>query len=162
VPCQFYAKGASIYCRSSQAGQTGIPITYSGGAALKNKLAVVFTLAIGFLSLPRPVFAHHAAAAFDMEHAVTMKGTVTMFEWSNPHALIYLDVKDAKGNVERWRVEGNSPNMLTRVGWNKEMIKPRDQLTVIGFSARNGRKIMRLDSIMLANGQKFDGQGLNY
>ncbi len=52
--------------------------------------------------------------------------------------------------------------MMTRVGWNKEMIKPRDQLTVTGFPARNGRKIMRLDSIILANGQKFDGQGLNY
>lgn len=129
---------------------------------MKNKLAVVFTLAVGFLSVPRPGLAHHAAAAFDTEHSVTMKGTVTMFEWSNPHALIYLDVKDAKGNVERWRVEGNSPNMLTRVGWNKEMIKPRDQLTIIGFIARNGRKIVRLDSIILANGQKFDGQGLNY
>jgi hypothetical protein len=131
-------------------------------APLKNKVAVVFTLAVGFLSVSIPVFAHHAAAAFDMEHAVTMKGTVTLFEWSNPHALIDLEVKDANGNVERWRVEGNSPNMLTRVGWNKEMIKPRDQLTVTGFRARNGRKIMRLDSITLANGQKFDGQGLNY
>jgi len=88
-----------------------------------------------------------------------MKGVVSNVEWTNPHVFIFLDVKDEMGNAEEWRIEGNSPNMLTRVGWKKEMIKPGDQLLVNGAPAKNGSKIMRLISITLANGQKYDGQG---
>jgi DNA/RNA endonuclease YhcR with UshA esterase domain len=109
-----------------------------------------------------PLFAHHSLAPFDIQHIVTLKGIVTNFEWSNPHVYISLAVKAEKGNVEQWRVEGNSPNMLNRVGWSREMIKAGDQLTVTGFLAKNGKKIMRLDSITLAGGQKLDGQGLKY
>jgi hypothetical protein len=114
---------------------------------------------MGVLAVSRPVFAHHSGAAFDTEHMVTLNGTVTNFEWTNPHVFIYLDVKDDKGNVEQWRVEANSPNMLTRVGWNREMIKPGNQLAVTGSLAKNTKKIMRLHSLMLANGQEFDGEG---
>ena len=94
-----------------------------------------------------------------MEHPVTRKGVVTNMEWTNPHVFIYMDMKDANGNVEQWRVEGNSPNMLVRVGWKKEMIKAGDELVVNGAAAKNGSKNMRLISLTLANGQKFDGQG---
>ncbi len=114
---------------------------------------------MGVLLISLPLFAHHSGSAFDLEHPVTLKGTVTNFEWSNPHVFIALDVKDDKGNVEPWRVEANSPNMLTRVGWKKEMIKEGDQLAVTGFLAKTGRKIMRLHSVTLANGQEFDGEG---
>jgi hypothetical protein len=94
-----------------------------------------------------------------MEHPITLKGIVNNIEWTNPHLFIYLDVKDNNGNTEQWRVEGNSPNMLTRVGWRKEMIKAGDQITVDGAAAKNGTKVLRLISLTLANGQKFDGQG---
>jgi hypothetical protein len=94
-----------------------------------------------------------------MEHPVNMKGVVSNVEWTNPHVFIFLNVKNEMGNVEEWRVEGNSPNMLTRVGWKKEMIKPGDELLVNGAQAKNGAKTMRLISITLANGQKYDGQG---
>ena len=88
-----------------------------------------------------------------------MKGVVSNMEWTNPHVFIFLDVKDDGGKVEEWRVEGNSPNMLVRVGWKKEMIKAGDELVVNGAAAKNGSKNMRLISLTLANGQKFDGQG---
>jgi Family of unknown function (DUF6152) len=130
-----------------------------GGVAMKFRLAVVFICAIGILGLSHSVFAHHSSAAYDLDHPLTLEGTVTNFEWSNPHVFIHFDVKDDKGNVENWRVEGNSPNMLTRVGWSKDMIKPGDQLEVTGAPAKNGSKIMRLSSVKLTNGQKFDGQG---
>jgi len=126
---------------------------------MKNIQAIALALVIGVLLISLPLFAHHSGSAFDLEHPVTLKGTVTNFEWSNPHVFIALDVKDDKGNVEPWRVEGNSPNMLTRVGWKKEMIKEGDQLSVTGFLAKTGRKIMRLHSVTLANGQEFDGEG---
>jgi hypothetical protein len=120
-------------------------------------IAIILATSVFFMSLRS--FAHHSGSAFDQEHPVTMKGTVASFEWSNPHVFIGLDVKDDKGEVEQWRVEANSPNMLTRVGWKKDMIKEGDQLAVTGFLAKNGRKIMRLHSLTLANGQQFDGEG---
>lgn len=127
---------------------------------MKSRLALALSLGLLWASIP--LFAHHSSAAFDTDHLVTIKGTVTNFEWSNPHTFIYLDVKDESGKVEAWRVEANSPNMLTRVGWTRESVKTGDQVTVTGAPARNGAKIMRLDSIKLANGQKLDGQGIQY
>jgi hypothetical protein len=125
---------------------------------MKNRLAIALILLSG-LVLSRPLFAHHSSSAYDMSHPVEMKGVVTNMEWSNPHVFIYMDIKDSSGNAEEWRVEGNSPNMLFRVGWKKEMIKVGDQLTVNGAPAKNGAKSLRLISLTLANGQKFDGQG---
>ncbi len=126
---------------------------------MKTRRVNAVALAMGVLLVSVPSFAHHSGSAFDLEHPVTLKGTVANFEWSNPHVFIALDVKDDKGEVEQWRVEANSPNMLTRVGWKREMIKAGDQITVTGFLAKTGRKIMRLHSVMLANGQEFDGEG---
>jgi hypothetical protein len=111
------------------------------------------------LPLSRPLAAHHSSSSYDMEHLVNMKGVVSKVEWTNPHVFIFLNVKDEMGSVEEWRVEGNSPNMLTRVGWKSDMIKPGEELLVNGAAAKNGAKVMRLISITLANGQKYDGQG---
>ncbi len=131
----------------------------SQGAALKYRLVVAFILAASVLALSRPLPAHHSSAAYDMEHPINMKGVVTNMEWGNPHVFIYMDVKQENGSVEQWRVEGNSPNMLVRAGWKKEMIKTGDQLIVNGAPAKNGSKVMRLITLTLPNGQKFDGQG---
>jgi hypothetical protein len=130
-----------------------------GGIAMKYSRVIAIASAMCVLWISVPLFAHHSGSAFDQEHPVTLKGTVASFEWSNPHVFIALDVKDDKGEVEQWRVEANSPNMLTRVGWKKDMIKEGDQLAVTGFLAKTGRKIMRLHSLTLSNGQQFDGEG---
>ena len=126
---------------------------------MKRRLIIALILAMSGFVVSRPLFAHHSSAAYDMEHPVNMKGVVSNMEWTNPHVFIFLEVKDDNGSVEEWRVEGNSPNMLFRVGWKKEMIKSGDPLLVNGAPAKNGSKIMRLISLTLANGQKFDGQG---
>jgi hypothetical protein len=126
---------------------------------MKSRWAIALIFLMSGLLASHPLFAHHSSAAYDMEHPVNMKGVVTNMEWGNPHVFIYLDVKDDGGNVEQWRVEGNSPNMLVRSGWKKEMIKTGDQLQVNGAPAKNGSKVMRLITVTLANGQKYDGQG---
>jgi hypothetical protein len=126
---------------------------------MNNRFGVAFFLVVSVLVASGPLFAHHSSAAYDMDHPVNMKGIVTTMEWTNPHVFIFLDVKDDSGNVGEWRVEGNSPNMLVRTGWKKEMIKAGDQLTVNGAPAKNGSKVMRLITLTLANGQKYDGQG---
>jgi hypothetical protein len=125
---------------------------------LTKRLSLLLILIAGAAAWA-PLSAHHSSSSYDMEHPVNIKGVVKNMEWTNPHVFIFLDVKDESGNVEEWRVEGNSPNMLTRVGWRKEMINPGDALQVNGAQAKNGSKVMRLISLTLANGQKFDGQG---
>jgi hypothetical protein len=126
---------------------------------MKNGFFIAFIIAVSGFVISRPLFAHHSSAAYEMEHPVNMKGAVTNMEWTNPHVFIFLDVKDDNGSVEEWRVEGNSPNMLVRTGWKREMIKAGDQILVNGAPAKNGTKVMRLVTLTLANGQKYDGQG---
>jgi len=134
-------------------------IAESQGVAMKSKLILgLILIACGF-AVSRPILAHHSSAAYDMEHPVNLKGVVTNMEWGNPHVFIFVDVKDDSGNVEQWRVEGNSPNMLVRSGWKREMIKTGDTLQVNGAPAKNGSKVMRLITLTLPNGQKYDGQG---
>jgi hypothetical protein len=126
---------------------------------MKMKLLFAFILLLCVSMISSPLLAHHSSSAYDMKNPIDMKGVVTNMEWSNPHVFIYMDIKDDKGDVEQWRVEGNSPNMLFRAGWKREMIKVGDQLTVNGAPAKNGAKSLRLLSLTLANGQKYDGQG---
>jgi Family of unknown function (DUF6152) len=131
----------------------------NAGVTMNRKLLLAFIFALSGCLISSPLFAHHSSSAYDMSHPVDMKGVVTNMEWSNPHVFIYMNMKNEKGEVEEWRVEGNSPNMLFRAGWKKEMIKVGDDLTVNGAPAKNGAKSLRLISLTLANGQKYDGQG---
>ena len=126
---------------------------------MNSRLVIALCVVITGIAFSRPLLAHHSSSAYDMDHPVNMKGVVANMEWGNPHVFIYLDVKGDAGNAEQWRVEGNSPNMLVRSGWKKEMIKTGDPLLVNGAPAKNGSKVMRLITLTLANGQKYDGQG---
>jgi hypothetical protein len=115
------------------------------------------TLVIFLLLNLVPAYAHHGASMFDMKQLITVKGIVTSFEWENPHAMIYADGKDDKGNVQKWSIEiRGGPNALTRAGWNKDTLKPGDQVTLIGHPAKNGTNSMRLAKVVLASGQELD------
>ena len=102
--------------------------------------------------------AHHGLAEYDMTKTTTLKGTVTQFEWANPHAMIDMDVKAGAG-IEKWQVETNSPNLLARAGWTRNSLKLGDQITVIGHAAKSGTKLMRLVKIVFANGQELNPGG---
>lgn len=84
-----------------------------------------------------PVSAHHAfALEYDEGRSILLKGVITKVEWKNPHTYVYIDVKDPHGTVERWALEGNPPNLLIRIGWMREMLKPGDHITVFGYLPR--------------------------
>jgi len=128
-----------------------------GRPAGGTKLLRFFILGVFLLLDLVPTYAHHGASMFDMKQLITVKGTVTSFEWANPHAMIYADVKDDKGNVQKWAIEiRGGPNALTRAGWNKDTLKPGDQVTLVGHPAKNGTNSMRLAKVVLASGQELD------
>jgi hypothetical protein len=107
-----------------------------------------------------PVFAHHGTAAYETTKLTTVKGTATEFKFINPHVEITVEVKDDKGKIEKWLGEANSPNVLSRHGWSKEIIKPGDQITVIGYRAKNGSYTLRLQKVVLSDGQELDPNSL--
>ena len=111
---------------------------------MKNNRLTLIALACLLLMVSVPVLAHHGTAAFDMESLTTVKGTVTKFEFMNPHALIYVDVTGNKGEIEHWIAEESSNNHLSRSGWDKNTLKVGDQVTVAGHRARNGARVLEL------------------
>ena len=64
--------------------------------------------------------------------------------------------QDDKGSVEKWRAEVNTPNILARGGWNKNSLKSGDQITVVGYRAKNGSNMLRVQKVVLSNGQELD------
>jgi|ERR1700732_2522056 DNA/RNA endonuclease YhcR with UshA esterase domain len=128
---------------------------------MKIKQTTVLAAAVGLLTVVGPIFAHHGTAAYDTTQETTVKGTVTDFQFVNPHTLIFFDVKNDKGVVEHWQAEAMSPNQLTRDGWNKNTLKPGDQITVTGYRAKNGSNILRFRKMALSNGQEIKG-GLDF
>ncbi len=114
-----------------------------------------------FLTVSVPVFAHHGRAGYDSTKLSTVKGTVSAVEFVNPHVQVHLDVKGSHGEVEKWLVEGTSPNMLVREGWEKNTVKPGDEITATGHPAKDGAKAMRIEKLVLPSGQEltFVGPG---
>lgn len=113
-------------------------------------------MAVLWLSAPI-VFAHHGLARFDTTHIVTMKGTITRFEWINPHAYVYADI-DQHGKTANWMLECGSLGMLTRFGWSPDVVKIGDTVTVYGFVAKDGSSYMALQKIDLPNGKSLPGE----
>jgi uncharacterized protein DUF6152 len=115
---------------------------------MRTKL-ILSLISLGILfCLSGPAFAHHGSAAYDMSKTLTVTGTVTDFQFVNPHVLIAMDAKDASGKVEKWQGELTSPNHLARAGWTKSTLKPGDEITLIGGPAKSGSPTMWIRKIM--------------
>jgi hypothetical protein len=124
---------------------------------VRSRLPVVLLAAAAVLAVPSPVLAHHGASDYDMAQTTTVKGgTVTRFDFVNPHVEIYWDTRNASGVVEHWHAEGTTPNILFRNGWTKESLKPGTELQEVeGNRCKNADNCMRLRRIVLANGTEL-------
>jgi hypothetical protein len=95
-------------------------------------------LAAGVFLNASAISAHHGVAHYDMKKTVVLTGTITAFDWGNPHCLVHLDVMDDTGHFRHWTLEMSSTSAMSRRGWVKETLKRGDQVIVETHPAQNG------------------------
>jgi len=123
---------------------------------MKKHLGLLASLAL--LTSPVLVSAHHSVVAYyDTNTQLTLTGAVTKIEWTNPHAFVYLDVRDGQGKTTSWAVETDSPNVLSRAGWTRATLHVDDVITVTGYPAKKQPSGLRLVTVALADGRKLKG-----
>jgi len=113
---------------------------------LLNVLAAAIALAI-------PVLAHHSFTMFDQTKQLTITGTVTDFQWTNPHSYIEIDVPDESGAIKHWAIEMGSPSILQQSGWKFSNLKKGDKTTLVINPLKDGRPGGFLNTATLPDGR---------
>ena len=116
--------------------------------------------AVAVLMVASSSFAHHAWAV-DTTRSITVKGTVTGVDWSNPHVQIFVDTKDTNGNVEKWTVGGPSPSRMAGTGWDRNTLKPGDVITAVGQRATDAPNLLKTQRVVLSSGKELVAYGGN-
>ena len=122
---------------------------------MKTRWQAIIAAAAVFLAVSVPVLAHHAWHGYDMNNLTTITGTVTQFDWGNPHVWISLDVKNDKANIEKWNAGGPSPSRMANTGWDKNTLKSGDTITAIGHRISDGTNYLRMEKVVLADGREL-------
>jgi hypothetical protein len=104
------------------------------------------------LAVATPSFAHHSTAMYNMANPTTVTGVVKRFEWTNPHAYIYLEVKDESGATTEWAIEMMSLNHLKSYGWSRNTVQPGETISCTGGAAKSGDHAMLSSLVKLGNG----------
>jgi hypothetical protein len=124
---------------------------------MRGKLSVEaagIVLVLLWTAAPAP--GHHAfAAEFDANRPIHLEGTVTKMEWINPHAWVHIDVVKSDGSVEKWMIEGGTPNTLLRRGFTKKSLLPGTKIVVDGYQAKDGSLKGNGRDLTLPDGQKL-------
>ena len=122
---------------------------------MKNRVVTGFLAAAAVLSISVSLFAHHGNAAYD-SRSVTVKGTVTAWEWKNPHTFLKFDAKDEQGNVTHWLGEWNAPSTLVNFGITAKSFKPGEEITVtMNGMSKTGQPVGRVTKVILPDGQEL-------
>ena len=122
---------------------------------MRTRLLTLVVFSLCLLITAAPVFAHHAWRGYDMKNLTTMKGTVTGFDFGNPHVWMNLDVTNDKGEIEKWSAGGPSPSRMANAGWTKDTLHPGDQITIVGNRISDGTFKLRLSKVVLADGRQL-------
>jgi len=122
---------------------------------MKGKWIGICAVALGLTIAANPAFAHHGTAAYQEGKQVSVTGTVTDFEFANPHTLVYVDVKQGDGTVAKWQGEMTSPNHLVRAGWTKNSIRRGEQITISGLLMKRDARSMWIRKIVKGDGTEL-------
>jgi len=122
---------------------------------MKQRLLTLLAITGGLL-VTAPAFAHHAfSAEYDSNKPITLTGSLTKVEWTNPHGWIYVNVKDDTGKVVNWAIEFGSPNAMLRRGLRKTDFPEGIEVVVKGYRAKNGGPIINGTSVKLPDGRNL-------
>lgn len=127
---------------------------------MKNRLAAALTAVASLLLLCGSALAHHGVAGYDMGKTITVHGTVTKFDWSNPHVVVYVDAKNDGGELQHWTIEFASPVHMVRAGWSKNSMKAGDDIVIDTHPSRNGAAIGITSTITFILKTVVNGQPL--
>jgi hypothetical protein len=125
---------------------------------VRSRLQALAVGTLGVLMVASSSFAHHVWAV-DTQRSITVKGTVTGFDWGNPHVQIFLDARDSNGTVEKWTAGGPSPTRMTGTGWDRNTLKVGDLITAVGHRATDTPNLLRIQKVVLADGRELMGYG---
>jgi len=121
---------------------------------IQRSFFLLTALVFGSLLISTSGFAHHGASVYDSAKLTTLKGTVSDFQFMNPHTEILFDVAAPDGKIEKWTGEAPSLTTMSRGGWNKNSMKSGDKVTFIGNLAKSGSHIMRIRKVIFPNGKE--------
>jgi Family of unknown function (DUF6152) len=127
---------------------------------MNRKTVAGFTWIFALLIICVPAFAHHGGSDYDVQHPVSLKGTVTEFFWSNPHCQIFVDTKDESGKTVNWTIETLAPAVLKRAGWSRETLHIGDQITITVVPSKRSTPVGMLRKVVLPNGAELTGGAL--
>ena len=123
-----------------------VPQSVGAVAAMRR---ILLACATGIVLSNATAHAHHSiAGAYDSSRRLTIDGVVAQFQFVNPHPFVTLDVIDATGNTQRWKLEMDNRHELVDIGVTAATLKPGDRLVVTGSPARSqpqGLYVLRLD-----------------
>ena len=123
---------------------------------MKQKFVVIAAL-VGLLALAGSAWAHHSLQSeYDIDKSITLKGTISRVEWVNPHVYLYLDVKGPDGKIAKWSLSTLPPGTLRRGGVTRQLLGVGEEVSVLGFQARDGSNLGFLRTITFADGHKYE------
>ena len=124
---------------------------------MRKKMISVVAVIVGLIASAAAITAHHSfSAEFDGSKSVTIEGKVVKMDFVNPHSWLYIDAVMPDGKVERWGVEGGSPNVMFRLGWTRDTLLPGARVKVSGSPAKDGSKRMNSRNIEFPDGKKME------
>jgi Family of unknown function (DUF6152) len=127
---------------------------------MKRKLLVVLAAIGSLVTFSGSVMAHHGVAGYDMTKTITLHGTVSKFDWSNPHVVVYVDAKNDSGEMQHWTIEFASPVHMARAGWSKNSMKTGDEIAIDTHPSRNGAPVGISSTITFILKTVVNGQAL--
>jgi hypothetical protein len=133
---------------------------HAWGSCMQKKLLAVLTALGCALLFAGIATAHHGVAGYDMTKTVTLHGTVTKFDWGNPHVVVYLDAKPEGGEMQHWTIEFASPVHMVRAGWSKSSMKTGDDIVIEAHPSRNGAPVGITSTITFILKTVINGQAL--